>query len=223
MTSRPDPYAVAGTDASTRMYACPNIASNVTIVRADRSTPGFMRAPAETPYFFALESAMDELAVALDMDPVELRRVNDTMKEPIKGLPYTSRSLMPCFDQAAEAFGWSKRDAAAGLDARRRLAGRLGLRHLGLSDPDGAGRAPASRLFPDGTARVETASHEIGNGIYTVVGADRGRAARPAVREGRGRARRHRPAAGAGRGRLDLDRERLLGRGPGLRRHPGAG
>ena len=46
VTSWPDPYAVAGTDASTRMYACPNIASNVTIVRADRSTPGFMRAPA---------------------------------------------------------------------------------------------------------------------------------------------------------------------------------
>jgi xanthine dehydrogenase YagR molybdenum-binding subunit len=65
VTSRADPYAVAGTDASTRMYACPNVASNVTIVRADRATPGFMRAPAETPYFFALESAMDELAVAL--------------------------------------------------------------------------------------------------------------------------------------------------------------
>ena len=43
------------------MYACPNVVSNVTIVRADRSTPGFMRAPAETPYFFALESAMDDV------------------------------------------------------------------------------------------------------------------------------------------------------------------
>ena len=51
---------------------------------------------------FALESAMDELASELKMDPIELRRVNDTMKEPIKGKPYTSRSLMACFDAGAE-------------------------------------------------------------------------------------------------------------------------
>ena len=47
-----------------------------------------MRSPPETPYLFALESAMDELAYALNMDPVELRRINDTKNEPIKGLPY---------------------------------------------------------------------------------------------------------------------------------------
>ena len=168
VTSRPDPYAAAGTDASTRMYACPNIASNVTIVRADRSTPGFMRAPAETPYFFALESAMDELAVALDMDPVQLRRVNDTMKEPIKGLPYTSRSLMECFDQASEAFGWSKRDRKPG--SMRDGDWMVGWGCATSAYP--TQMAPASarvRLLPDGTARVETASHEIGTGIYTVV------------------------------------------------------
>ena len=168
VTSRPDPYAVAGTDASTRLYACPNVASNVTIVRADRSTPGFMRAPAETPYFFALESAMDELAVALKMDPVELRRINDTMKEPIKGLPYTSRSLIPCFDQAAEAFGWSKRDPRPG--SMRDGDWLIGWGCATSAYPTQMGAAAARvSLFPDGTARVETASHEIGNGIYTVV------------------------------------------------------
>ena len=104
VTSRPDAYKVAGTDASTRLYACPNIASAVTLVHADRNTPGFMRSPPEIPYFFALESAMDELAAALRMDPIELRRVNDTVREPIKGLPYTSRALMPCFDAAAREF-----------------------------------------------------------------------------------------------------------------------
>ncbi len=167
VTSRPDPYAVAGTDASTRMYACPNIVSNVTIVRADRSTPGFMRAPAETPYFFALESAMDELAIALNMDPIELRRVNDTMKEPIKGLPYTSRSLMACFDEAATAFGWSKRNPRPG--SMRDGDWLVGWGCATAAYP--TQMAPASArvsLFPDGTARVETASHEIGTGIYTV-------------------------------------------------------
>ena len=68
------------------------------------------------------------------MDPIELRRINDTQNEPIKGLPYTSRSLMQCFDAGAEAFGWKQRDPEARLDARRRLAGRLGLRRDDLSD-----------------------------------------------------------------------------------------
>src|SRR6202012_1622879 len=81
ISSRPDAYAVGGPKTTTRMYACPNIESLVSIVRADRNTPGFMRAPPEVPYMFALESAMDELAFELKMDPIELRRVNDTMKE----------------------------------------------------------------------------------------------------------------------------------------------
>ncbi len=167
VTSRADAYSVSGTDASTRMYAVPNVASSVTIVRADRTTPGFMRAPAETPYIFALETAMDELAVALGMDPVELRRVNDTMKEPIKGLPFTSRSLMQCFDAAAASFGWSKRSPEPG--SMRDGDWLVGWGCAMACYP--TQMAPASarvRLLPDGTVRVETASHEIGTGIYTV-------------------------------------------------------
>ena len=87
VTSRPDNYKVARTDASTRLYACPNIASKVSMVHADRNTPGFMRSPPETPYLFPLESAMDELAAALGMDPLELRRRNDTDHEPIRICP----------------------------------------------------------------------------------------------------------------------------------------
>ena len=76
VTSRPDSYKVAGTDASTRHVRLPeHRAPKSSIVHADRNTPGFMRAPPETPYMFALECAMDELAYALHMDPVELRRV----------------------------------------------------------------------------------------------------------------------------------------------------
>jgi len=100
ISSRADAYMVGGTKTTTRIYACPNVASLVSIVRADRNTPGFMRSPPEVPYMFALESAMDELAVKLNMDPIELRRINDTAKEPIGGKPYTSRSLMACFDEA---------------------------------------------------------------------------------------------------------------------------
>jgi len=168
VTSRPDNYKVAGTDASTRLYACPNIASKVSMVHADRNTPGFMRSPAEVPYLFPLESAMGELAVALDMDPVELRRRNDTDREPIKNLPYTSRSLMQCFDAAAQAFGWEKRNPTPGsmIDGDW----TIGWGCAATMYPTQMGPATARvTLTPQGTAKVQTAAHDIGNGAYTVI------------------------------------------------------
>ncbi|WP_024341403.1 xanthine dehydrogenase family protein molybdopterin-binding subunit [Bradyrhizobium japonicum] len=168
VSSRPDAYCVGGTKTTTRLYACPNVDSLVSIVRADRNTPGFMRSPPEVPYLFALESALDELAVKLDMDPIELRRINDATNEPIDGKPYTSRSLMACFDEAAKAFGWSQRSPQP----------------KSMSDGDwliGYGcaatcyptqMAPCAarvRLQRDGRTRVEIAGHEIGTGAYTII------------------------------------------------------
>ena len=168
VSSRPDDYKVAGTDASTRLYACPNVGSEVYIVHADRNTPGFMRSPPETPYLFALESAMDELAYQLRMDPVELRRVNDTQVEPIKGLPYTSRALMPCFDAAAQAFGWSKRNPQPG--SMRDGEWLVGWGCATTMYPTQMGAASARvTLSPDGFATVRTATHEIGTGVRTAV------------------------------------------------------
>ncbi len=168
VASRADDYTVAGIEATTRMYACPNVASAVTIVGTDRSTPGFMRAPAEVPYMFALESAMDELAEKLGIDPVELRRVNDTMHEPIKGLPYTSRSMVKCFDEASAAFGWSKRNPKPGQTRDGDWLVGYGCAMACYPSQ----QAPASarvRLEANGTAHVGTGAHEIGNGAYTVV------------------------------------------------------
>jgi len=168
VTSRPDHYSVAGTDASTRLYACPNVASKVSIVHADRNTPGFMRAPAETPYLFALESAMDELAYALGMDPVQLRLINDTQIEPINGLPYSSRHLRECLEAAADAFGWSQRTAAPG--SMRDGNWLVGWGTAATMYPTQV--APAAvrvRLTPGGSVRVQSATHEIGNGVRTVM------------------------------------------------------
>ncbi len=168
VSSRPDDYKVAGTDASTRTYACPNVGSNVTIVHADRNTPGFMRSPPETPYMFALESAMDELSYALKMDPIELRRINDTQREPIKGLPYTSRALMPCFDAASQAFGWSRRNPQPG--SMREGEWRIGWGCATTLYPTQMGAATARvTLTPGGEATVRTATHEIGNGVRTAI------------------------------------------------------
>ena len=91
-------------------------------MHADRNTPGFMRSPPVVPYIYALESAMDELAVKLGIDPVEFRRINDTTTDPIDGKPYSSRSLMTCYDQAAEAFGWKRARRAS----RARCATAIG-------------------------------------------------------------------------------------------------
>jgi xanthine dehydrogenase YagR molybdenum-binding subunit len=169
LSSRADAYAVGGTKTTTRLYACPNVDSLVSIVRADRNTPGFMRSPPEVPYLFALESAMDELAVKLNMDPIELRRINDTTSEPIEGKPYTSRSLMACFDEGAKAFGWSNRSA----EPKSMTDGDwlVGYGCATTCYPTNVGPAAARvRLQRDGRARVEIAGHELGTGAYTVIG-----------------------------------------------------
>ena len=169
ISSRPDPYAVGGTKTTTRVYACPNVESVVSIVRADRNTPGFMRSPPEVPYMFALESAMDELAVRLNMDPIELRRINDTTTEPIGGKPYTSRSLIACYDAGAKAFGWEKRSSTP-----KSMADGDWLIGYGCATAcyptQMAPAAARVRLQRDGHVRVEIAGQEIGNGAYTVIG-----------------------------------------------------
>jgi xanthine dehydrogenase YagR molybdenum-binding subunit len=168
VTSRPSGYNVAGVESTARMYACPNIATAVNVVHADRNTPGYMRAPPETPYMFALESAMDELAYELRMDPIELRRINDTQTDPVTGLPFSSRSLMQCFDQAAAQFGWRNRDPLPG--SMRDGDWLVGFGCATACYPSNVGPAAARvSVTADGKMIVGIAGHEIGTGAYTVV------------------------------------------------------
>ena len=165
-----------------------------------------MRSPPEMPYLFALESAMDELAYALGIDPVELRRINDT-KEPIKGLPYTSRALMPCFDAAAKAFGWSGRDRSPAPCGTATGSSGWGCASSMLPHPDrpsdGAGDAdaPGQGAGADRDARDRHRHQD----RLALTACDR----LGVRRSGAGGGRRQRPAAGAGGGRLELDRQRL--------------
>jgi xanthine dehydrogenase YagR molybdenum-binding subunit len=168
LTSRADNYNVSGTTSTAVMYDYGSVATKVNVVNADRNTPGFMRSPPEVPYMYALEAAMDELAVALKLDPIELRRVNDTMKDPVSGRPYSSRSLIECIDQGAEAFGWRNRSAAPG--SMRDGDWLVGWGYATACYPTQISPAAARiRLTPDGSARVSIAAHEIGNGAYTVI------------------------------------------------------
>jgi xanthine dehydrogenase YagR molybdenum-binding subunit len=168
VTSRPNPYNVSGVETTARLYASPNIRTGVTVVHADRNTPGFMRAPPETPYMFAFESGMDELAVALGMDPIELRRVNDTLTDPISGKPYTSRSLMRCFDEGAKAFDWSRRDPTPGATRDGDWLVGYGCATAAYSSNIAAAACRVS-LGADGKARVQMGAHDLGTGAYTVL------------------------------------------------------
>ena len=150
------------------MYACPNIETKVNVVHADRNTPGFQRAPAETPYMFGLECAMDELSYALGMDPIELRRINDTQIDPVSGLKFSSRTLMPCFDQAAAKFGWAGRDPRPA--AMRDGDWLIGYGCATACYPATIGPAAARlSITPAGKATIGLAAHEIGTGAYTTI------------------------------------------------------
>jgi xanthine dehydrogenase YagR molybdenum-binding subunit len=167
VTSRPDAYVVGGTSATGRMYDYGSVLTKVSLVKADRNTPGYMRSPPETPYVYALEQAMDEAAVALGMDPIEFRRINDATHEPIGGRPFSSRSLMRCYDEAAKAFDWARRTPQVG--SMRDGDWFVGLGCATAIYPTNVAPCAARiRLTRDGKVRVQTATHEIGTGIRTV-------------------------------------------------------
>ncbi|MEO5733241.1 MAG: xanthine dehydrogenase family protein molybdopterin-binding subunit, partial [Rubrivivax sp.] len=168
-TSRFDDVVNPGTHMTRSMYACPNIHTEQRIARSDTNSGGFMRAPNEMQTFFGLESAMDELAIALAMDPVELRRVNDTKTHPVKGVPFSSRSLMACYDDAAKSFGWSRRTAAP----RSMVDGDWLVGYGCATSTYPTQVAPSSarvKMNGNGSARVELAAHDVGTGATTIMG-----------------------------------------------------
>src|SRR6266436_4419968 len=168
VTSRPDPYSVSGVEDSARLYGFGAVKTGVTLVHADRNTPGFMRSPPVVPYIYALESAIDELAVKLDMDPIELRRINDSSTD-ATGKQWSSRSLMKCYNQAAERFGWANRSAQPG--SMRDGDWLIGWGCASAVYPTHVGAAAARvRLMANGTANVQIAAHDLGTGAYTVIG-----------------------------------------------------
>ncbi|WP_283206813.1 xanthine dehydrogenase family protein molybdopterin-binding subunit [Methylobacterium thuringiense] len=168
VTSRFDPFMMEGTDVTASLYACPAIRTEERAVRVDRNTPGPMRAPPEVPYLFALESAVDEMALLLGVDPIELRRRNDTARDPVTDKPFSSRPLMACFDAGAAAFGWERRS----IEPRSLRDGpwQVGLGCASSVRPvKSAAATMRLRLLPDGSVEVATAHHEIGNGITTLL------------------------------------------------------
>ena len=151
-----------------QLYACANVATSHRLAQLNVGTPTFQRAPGESSGTFALESAMDELAYALGIDPLELRLRNYAEADPHTGKPWSSKMLRQCYSDAAARFGWAKRPMKA-----RSLRERHELIGWGMATATyPAHRRPASamvRLLPDGTAIVRSGTQDLGTGTYTVM------------------------------------------------------
>jgi xanthine dehydrogenase YagR molybdenum-binding subunit len=151
-----------------QVYACPNLYAPLKIAAVDLNTPTWMRAPGAVSGMFALESAMDELAYALKIDPLELRLINYAEKDPESGKPFSSKALRECYRLGAEKFGWKDRN----FEPRSMRDGRLLVGWGTATGVWGAFQVPATvRIVfkANGTAHVASATSDIGPGTYTVI------------------------------------------------------
>ncbi len=153
-------------EATPFQYSVANLRVAFGRARRNIGAAADMRGPGAVPGVYAIESAMNELADRLKIDPVELRVMNEPKIDEGLGLPFSSRHLLQCFELGAEKFGWSKRTPEIGSMKRDGLI--LGWGMAGCTWI--AGRFPAAasvQLRDDGTARVACATQDIGTGTYT--------------------------------------------------------
>ena len=146
------------------MYAAEDRLTRHRLVALDVPTPSWMRAPGECPGMFALESAIDELAVACGLDPIELRIRNEPELDPEKGIPFSSRNLVACLREGAERFGWAQREPRS--DGRWLIGSGVAASTYPVY------RAPSkatARFEPDGSFTVRVAATDIGTGARTVL------------------------------------------------------
>ncbi|MBF9033881.1 molybdopterin-dependent oxidoreductase [Rhodobacterales bacterium HKCCE2091] len=168
-TSTFDDFIEPAANASQGLYDAGALRSSHTGVRLDVGTPGPMRAPGEASGSAVLECAMDEMAEAAGMDPLEFRLKNYAETEPGTGKPYSSKALRECYAQGAEHFGWAGRPLEAGT--MRDEAGMLvgwGMGTALFHAPMFAAEARAT-LRPDGTGLVETGAADMGQGAWTAL------------------------------------------------------
>lgn len=167
-TSRYEEFVEATTAVTPLLYSCPNVLTRSLLAPMDISTPTYMRGPGEATGVYALECAIDELAYVLKMDPLELRRRNEPRIDEGVQRPFSSRSMLACYDKGASAFGWSRRNHTPGSMRNGRLL--IGWGMGCASYPVFHGPASARvRLLADGTAEVEAAASDMGPGTYTSI------------------------------------------------------
>jgi xanthine dehydrogenase YagR molybdenum-binding subunit len=175
ITSPFDDWAEPATGVSSQLYACENYLGVHRLIKGNTMTPTFTRGPGEALGVFTLETAMDELAHTLGIDPVELRLRNRTPVDP-HGNPWSSDGLQECLRLGAERFGWSQRNPAP--RATRDGDWLIGTGMAAAAYPVAFFMPPQrarARIFADGSAVVQTSTQEFGTGVLTMatqVGAD---------------------------------------------------
>jgi xanthine dehydrogenase YagR molybdenum-binding subunit len=150
------------------LYDSETLTTSHSVVELNLGMGTWMRAPGEATGSVGLEIALDELAEKLNIDPIQLRLINYAENDPRQGRPWSSKHLRECYTQAAERFGWSKRNVKPGqMREGNKLIG------YGMATANyGAGRAPSSavvRILPNGRVFVGIGTQDIGTGTYTIL------------------------------------------------------
>jgi xanthine dehydrogenase YagR molybdenum-binding subunit len=167
-TSFTDQYAESCGSVTKSLYSCPNLSVTHKTLKVHHGTPTSMRAPGAAPGLFALESAMDEMAEEIGMDPLAFRKLNASTRDESKDLPWSSNHLEEAFDRAAAKFGWDKRQPKPGSMRDGHEVIGYGLAACNWDAMRCASDARVS-LRSDGTASVTCGAQDIGTGTYTIV------------------------------------------------------
>ncbi|MDH6153137.1 MULTISPECIES: xanthine dehydrogenase family protein molybdopterin-binding subunit [Paraburkholderia] len=167
-TSRYEDYCDVVVNWAGQLYRCDNVSMGYKVVKLDVPTPADMRAPGATQGLFPLEVAMDELAEALRMDPLELRLVNYAERDANKDLPFSSKALRECYREGAARFGWAGRplEARARRDGNELIGWGMATGAWDAMQNEAAARAV---LTPDGRVKVSSSTADIGTGTYTAM------------------------------------------------------
>jgi len=168
MTSRFENFQRSYVTWSRQLYKCDNVALVQKLVKLDQNTPCDMRAPGGAEGLFAIECAMDELAYAANVDPLALRLINYSDKDQIEDKPYSSKELRECYRQAAERFGWSRRNPQPrSMNDGSELVG-WGMAS-GIWEAMQMEASAKAMLTANGSLEVASATADIGPGTYTMM------------------------------------------------------
>lgn len=149
-------------------YKCPNVDIANSVVQMNTGSPAAMRAPGAAPGLFAMESAVDELAVAMNMDPLELRRKNFTDRNQVEDLPWSDTNILEAYDRGAAEFGWNKRNPEPGSMRDGNDILGWGVAACAWDAMKASSKARVSFLA-NGHVRVSCAVQDIGTGTYNVM------------------------------------------------------
>jgi xanthine dehydrogenase YagR molybdenum-binding subunit len=167
-TSSNEQFTEATVSISQLLYACPNVNTRYKIVPLDVCTPIWMRGPGEATGSFALESAMDELAYKLNIDPIEFRLGNHADKDPESNLPWSSKYLKECYQMGTEKIGWSQRHMKPGTlrDGEWFVGYGMGTGTFGAFR---WGATVKARLSTEGNLFLQCSVNDMGPGTATMM------------------------------------------------------